>query len=374
MASNGNYDSDSGFKEPFPGFIHPGKPSRCTWKPNTQQPSPHSNKPLTKRPKILPNILHAIGQTPLVRINNITKKDGIKCEILAKCEYLNPGGSVKDRIGFRMVEDAEAAGKIKPGYTIIEPTSGNTGIGIAMAAAVKGYECIIVLPEKMSNEKVAALKALGAKIIRTPTSAAFDSIDSHFSVAQKLNKSMPNSIILDQYINPGNPLAHYDGTGAEILDQCDGRVDVVVVGAGTGGTIAGIGRYFKDHAPNVRIVGVDPYGSILAEPESLNKTDIQFYEVEGIGYDFIPTVIDRTVVTDWMKSNDQDSLPMARRLIREEGLMCGGSSGSAMVAALEIAKSLDESKRIVVILPDGIRNYMTKFVSDEWMEQKGFKL
>uniref|UniRef100_A0A8B9JME3 Cystathionine beta-synthase n=1 Tax=Astyanax mexicanus TaxID=7994 RepID=A0A8B9JME3_ASTMX len=305
-----------------------------------------------------------------VRINKITKTFGLKCEMLAKCEYFNAGGSVKDRISLRMVEDAERAGILKPGDTIIEPTSGNTGIGLALAAAVKGYRCIIVMPEKMSLEKVDVLRALGAEIVRTPTSARFDSPESHVGVAWRLKNEIPNSHILDQYRNPSNPLAHYDTTAEEILEQCD--VDMLVAGAGTGGTITGIARKLKEKCPNIKIIAVDPEGSILAEPEELNQTDKTQYEVEGIGYDFIPTVLDRTVVDSWYKINDEESFAMARMLIRDEGLLCGGSSGTAMAAAVKAAKELKEGQRCVVILPDSIRNYMSKFLSDKWMFQKGF--
>lgn len=288
-----------------------------------------------------------------------------------KCEFLNPGGSVKDRIGYRMVEDAERAGRLTPGCTIIEPTSGNTGIGIAMAAAVKGYKCLIVMPEKMSTEKVDALKALGAQIIRTPTEAAWDTPESLIFVAQKLQKEIPNSIIMDQYRNVGNPLAHYDGTAEEILHQMDNQVDMVVCGAGTGGTVCGIGRKIKDRLPKCQVVAADPEGSILSLPAELNETSVNFYEVEGIGYDFVPTVLDRSVVDEWIKSIDQEALPMARRLIASEGLLCGGSSGTAMAVAIKAAKRLKKGQRCVVLLPDGIRNYMTKMVSDNWMEARG---
>lgn len=353
-------------------FVRPDLPSRCTWHVNANvATSPHSNVPPQPRKKILSNILDHIGNTPLVRLNSIPKSCGLKCELLAKCEFFNAGGSVKDRIGLRMVEDAEKEGKIKPGDVLIEPTSGNTGIGIALAAAVKGYRCIIVLPEKMSNEKVDTLKALGAEIVRTPTSATFDSPESHISVAWRLNRDIPNSIILDQYRNPGNPLAHYDTTAEEILEQCDGHLDMIIVSAGTGGTATGIGRKIKERLPNCKVVGVDPEGSILAEPEEINVTENSgFYEVEGIGYDFIPTVLDRTVVDKWIKSNDKNSLTMSRRLIKEEGLLCGGSSGAAMSAAVEAAKELKEGQRCVVLLPDGLRNYMSKFLSDQWMMER----
>ncbi|XP_014486877.1 PREDICTED: cystathionine beta-synthase [Dinoponera quadriceps] len=350
----------------------PNRQSKCTWKANEGN-SPHMRRTeIPDRKKILPNILDTIGQTPLIRLNRIPKSYGIKCKIYVKCEFFNPGGSVKDRIAHRMIEDAEEEGLIKPGYTLIEPTSGNTGIGLAMAAAVKGYKCIIVMPQKMSNEKVSVLRALGAQIVRTPTEAHWSSEESHISVAQKLCKETPNSIILDQYTNAGNPLAHYDGTATEIFEQCDGKVDYVVVGAGTGGTITGIGRKLKELLPSVEIIGVDPKGSILALPEELNESDVDFYEVEGIGYDFIPTVLSRDVVDKWLKSEDHESLNAARELISQEGLLCGASSGAALSAALKIAKDLPADKRMVVLLPDGVRNYMTKFVSDQWMKERNF--
>lgn len=363
---------DKPYKRPA-DFIDPGKPSKCTWKLGTKEQTKHSKRDIAHRQKITPNILEVIGCTPLIKLNKIPKAAGIKCEMYAKCEFLNPGGSVKDRIGYRMVQDAEEQGLLEPGSTIIEPTSGNTGIGIAMACAVKGYKCLIVMPEKMSNEKVSALRTLGAKIIRTPTEAAYDSPEGLIYVAQKLQRDIPNSIVLDQYRNPGNPLAHYDGTAAEILWQLDNNVDMIVCAAGTGGTISGLGRKIKEEAPQCKIVGVDPYGSVLARPASLNATNVKFYEVEGIGYDFVPTVTDLSVIDVWTKVNDKDCFPMARKLNAEEGLLCGGSSGGAMTAALRMAKDLKEGQRCVVILPDGIRNYMTKFVSDNWMEARDFK-
>uniref|UniRef100_K3W6D5 Cystathionine beta-synthase n=1 Tax=Globisporangium ultimum (strain ATCC 200006 / CBS 805.95 / DAOM BR144) TaxID=431595 RepID=K3W6D5_GLOUD len=323
--------------------------------------------------KVLPNILAAIGETPMVRINSIAKKAHLECELLGKCEFFNAGGSVKDRIGRRMVEDAERSGRIKPGDTLIEPTSGNTGIGLALAAAIKGYRCIITLPEKMSLEKVNILKALGAEIIRTPTEAAWDSPESHIGIARRLQKELPNAHILDQYANPSNPLAHYEGTAEEILYQCDGKIDMVVMGVGTGGTISGIAKKLKEKCPGVIIVGVDPEGSILALPDSLNdKNRLQSYKVEGIGYDFIPDVLDRSLIDVWEKTNDQESFIMARRLIREEGLLCGGSCGSAMAAAVRVAATLKKGQRCVVILPDSTRNYMTKFLNDSWMYNNKF--
>lgn len=319
------------------------------------------------------NVLNCIGSTPLVRVNNIIKAENLKCDLLVKCEFFNAGGSVKDRIAKRMIEAAEAAGKITPGVTtIIEPTSGNTGVGLALQCAVKGYKCIICLPEKMSLEKIRVLKALGAEIIRTRNSAAFDDPDSHISIAKNLEKTIPNAWIPDQYTNENNPDAHYFGTGAELIEQTDGKIDVFVAGAGTGGTIAGTAKILKEKIPGIRVVGVDPYGSILAQPASLNTMDVTGYEVEGIGYDFIPDVLNRGYVDEWRKCTDEQAMPMARRLLREEGLLCGGSCGSAFYHALEIAKTMPEGTRVVCILPDSIRNYMTKHLMDEWMWERDF--
>ncbi|CAH0550348.1 unnamed protein product [Brassicogethes aeneus] len=355
-------------------FAVPDKPSKCTWhKKVCPTASPHRTQEWKRTSKLLPNVLSTIGNTPLIKLNKIPKDCGVVCDIYVKCEFFNPGGSVKDRIGYRMVEDAEKQGILKPGATIIEPSSGNTGIGIALAAAVKGYRCLIVMSEKMSNEKVSVLNALGAEIVRTPVTADSDSPDGMFGVTHRLKNEIANSVILDQYSNPGNSLAHYDTTAEEILDQCDGNVDMIVIGTGTGGTISGIGRKIKEKSPNTVIVGADPEGSILALPAKLNETDVGFYEVEGVGYDFLPTVLDRSVVDKWVKTNDKDSLPMARRLIRDEGLLCGSSSGANLSAAIIAAKDLKPGQRVVVILPDSIRNYITKFISDQWMEARDFQ-
>lgn len=319
----------------------------------------------TKNNKIFDSVMDVVGNTPMVRLSRIGK--GLPCELLGKIEFLNPGGSLKDRIGVRMLMDAEKSGRIKPGDTLIEPTSGNTGIGIAMAAAVKGYRAIITMPEKMSKEKQVVLEALGAEIIRTPTEAPFDAPESHIGVAKRLNEILPNSHILDQYQNASNPKAHEEGTAQEIIEQCNGRLDAVVVGAGTGGSITGIARGIKAKLPHVKIIGVDPEGSILAGPSEIGS-----YKVEGIGYDFIPEVLDTSLVDQWVKSNDRDSFRTARMLIRQEGLLCGGSSGAAVWAALQVAKTMEKGQRLVVILPDSVRNYMTKFVDDAWMRRNGF--
>jgi cystathionine beta-synthase len=306
------------------------------------------------------NILQAIGNTPLVRLNRVTKE--LSCTVYAKCEFLNPGGSVKDRIGYQMVEDAEKAGRIKPGDTLIEPTSGNTGIGIALAGAVKGYKVIITLPEKMSQEKQVTLAALGAQIIRTPTEAPSHSPESHIGVAKRLNQEIARSHILDQYSNASNWRAHYDQTGEEILRDLDGQVDMVVMTAGTGGTLTGVARKIKERCPKAQIIGVDPVGSILGGGDAIGT-----YLVEGIGYDFVPEVLDRSLVNTWVKTEDRESFLMARRLIREEGLLAGGSSGAALLGVLKQAGGLKKGQNCVVILADGIRNYMTKFINDQWL-------
>lgn len=311
------------------------------------------------------SILDTIGETPLVRLNTIGRETG--CEILVKCEYLNAGGSVKDRIGRRMLLEAEKSGRIKPGDTLIEPTSGNTGIGMALAAAVRGYRMVITMPEKMSREKQVVLEALGAEIIRTPTEAAFDAPESHIGVAKQLQSVLPNSHILDQYANQDNPLAHYHGTGREIVEQTGGRLDYLVLTAGTGGTLTGTARRVKEAIPGVKIIGVDPVGSILAGPGPVGS-----YKVEGIGYDFIPDVLDTDLVDEWIKTEDRPSFQMSRRLIRKEGLLVGGSAGSAVWAAVEIAKKYGPNKRIVTLAADSVRNYMTKFLDDAWMRQNGF--
>ena len=312
-------------------------------------------------------ILETIGNTPIVKLHRIGQE--LECDPYVKCEFFNPAGSVKDRIGWRMVKDAERSGRIKPGDTLIEPTSGNTGQGIALAAAVKGYRCIIVMPDKMSREKQIAIEALGAEIVRTPTEAAWDDPESHISVSKKLNDEIPNSHVLDQYSNPSNPNAHYDGTAQEILDDFGKEINMIVIGAGTGGTITGVAKRLKEEIPGVIIVGADPVGSILG-----GGAKVEPYLIEGIGYDFIPDVLDNDLVDEYIKTNDEEAFLMARRLIKEEGLLCGGSSGSAMVAALQTAIALDKGEKCLVLLPDSIRNYMSKFPNDGWMKKNGFKI
>ena len=311
---------------------------------------------------IISDILKAVGNTPIVKLNKIGAD--LNCQLYAKCEFFNAGGSVKDRIGVNMIEEAEKSGMIKPGDVLIEPTSGNTGIGLALAAAVKGYRMIITMPEKMSKEKEVVLKALGATIYRTPTEAAWNHPDSHISLAKKLNNEIPNSHILDQYSNPANPNAHYKYTAEEIITDLGSNLKMIVAGVGTGGTITGIANRIKEYNKDIQIIGVDPEGSILG-----GGTKIFPYHVEGIGYDFIPDVLDNSLIDKYIKSNDKDSFRIARRLIKEEGLLCGGSSGSAVWAALSAASNLKEDDICLVILPDSIRNYLSKFIDDDWLNE-----
>lgn len=313
------------------------------------------------------NIVQTIGKTPLVKLNRMA--EGFDCNLLVKCEFMNPGGSTKDRIARQMILDAEKSGRIKKGDTLIEATSGNTGIGMALAGAALGYKIVITMPEKMSKEKQVVIEALGAEIIRTPTEAAWDAPESHIEIAKQIQKERANAHILDQYGNESNPLAHFEGTGQEMIDDMDGAsIDMVVMGVGTGGTLTGIAKKIKSQYPNAIIVGADPEGSILAGPE-----EVKPYEVEGIGYDFIPDVLDRDIVDRWVKTNDQESFKLARRLMREEGMLVGGSSGSAMMAAIQEAKSLKAGQNCIIVLPDGIRNYLTKFVDADWRKEFGFE-
>ena len=316
---------------------------------------------------IYSSILDCIGQTPLIPLKRVIRE--LDCTVYAKCEFLNPGGSVKDRIALMMIEDAEKSGRIKPGDTLIEPTSGNTGIGLALAGAVKGYRVIITMPEKMSHEKQVVLESLGAEIIRTPTEAAWDDPASHIEVAKRMQKEIPNAHILDQYSNKCNPEAHFRGTGAEIVEDLKGkRIDMLVMGTGTGGTLTGTARAVKEYHPACQIVGVDPVGSILAN----ENDEVSSYEMEGIGYDFIPDVLDRSLVDEWVKTNDQESFRLGKRLIHEEGFLCGGSSGAALAGVMAAAPKLSKDQICVVVLPDNVRNYLTKFIDKDWMKERSY--
>ncbi|TME74320.1 MAG: cystathionine beta-synthase [Chloroflexi bacterium] len=312
---------------------------------------------------LAPDILAIVGNTPLVRLSRIGR--GLKPTLVGKLEHLNPGGSIKDRIGLRMIEDAERRGLLKPGGTIVEPTSGNTGVGLAMAAAIKGYRVICTMADKQSQEKRDLLRAFGAEVVVCPTAVPPESPESYYKVAERLAKETPGSFLPNQYYNPMNPEAHYNTTEPEIWKQTDGKVTHVVLGIGTGGTVTGAGRYLKERNAKVQIVGADPQGSLYTG-------GIHPYKVEGIGEDFYPGTFDPKLVDRWIRVSDRDSFLTARRLTREEGILVGGSSGTAMWAALEIAKELDESALVLVLFADSGRSYLSKIYNDEWMRQNGY--
>ena len=313
-------------------------------------------------------MLELVGATPVVRLDKLSPYGG--AQILAKLEYLNPGGSVKDRIGLPMIEAAEREGRLKPGGTIVEPTSGNTGVGLAIAAAIKGYRCIFVMPDKMSQEKIALLRAYGAEVVITPTAVDHDSPESYYSVSDRLAEEIPGGFKPDQYSNMNNPEAHYRQTGPELWEQTGGGdIDAIVISVGTGGTISGVGRYFKERKPEVLIVGADPEGSVYTAKD---ERDLHPYLVEGIGKDTWPETMDPDVVDEWIRVSDRDSFLWARRLAREEGLLAGGSGGTSMYAAVQIAKRLGAGKRVLMMIPDSGRNYLSKFYDDNWMLEHGF--
>ena len=319
------------------------------------------------------NILGTLGNTPLVRLNRVARD--VPCQLVAKVEYFNPGSSVKDRIGITIIEDAERKGLLKPGGTVVEATSGNTGVGLAIAAAIKGYKTVFVMPDKMSEEKIRVLRAYGARVIVTPTNVEPDDPQSYYSVARQVVEETPNSILANQYHNPVNPQTHYDTTGPEIWRQTAGRVDVFVAGMGTGGTITGVGRYLKEQNPNVQIVGVDPIGSVLYDYFYTGKmTEPHSYKVEGVGEDFIPSIYDFSVIDAMVKVSDKDSFLMTRRLVREEGLFVGGSCGFAVAGALQYAAEhkLGPEKLVVVLLPDSGTRYLSKIFDDNWMRENRF--
>jgi cystathionine beta-synthase len=315
---------------------------------------------------LLPGILAALGNTPLVRLNTVTK--GIRTPVAAKLEMLNPGGSVKDRIGIRMIEEAERKGWLRPGGTIVEPTSGNTGVGLAIAAAVKGYACIFVMPDKVAPEKVALLRAYGAQVVTTPTAVERDSPESYYSVADRLTREVADAFQPNQYFNPMNPRTHYETTGPELWEQSGGQITHFVAGVGTGGTISGVARYLKERNPALQVIGVDPEGSIYTQPDNMHT-----YKVEGVGEDFWPGTFDPTLVDEWVKVSDKDAFLAARAVTREEGILIGGSGGMAVHAALETARRVDDADALVVVLlPDSGRGYLSKIYNDDWMRENGF--
>ena len=319
-----------------------------------------------RMPREYPNVLELVGETPLVRLQRLVPEGA--ATVVAKLEYMNPGGSVKDRIGIKMIEAAEREGKLKPGGTIVEPTSGNTGTGLAIAAAIKGYRCIFVMPDKMSQEKISLLRAYGAEVVICPYAVAPESPESYYSVSDRLAEEIPGAYKPDQYTNAGNPEAHYETTGPEIWNQTGGELDALVIAVGTGGTISGAGRYLKEQSSDVLIVGADPEGSIYTSgAEAMHP-----YLVEGIGEDFYPQTFDKELVDRWVTVSDKDSFLTARQMSREEGLLIGGSGGTAVWAAIEVAKQLGSGKLVVTLIPDSGRAYLSKFYDDNYMLDLGF--
>ncbi len=320
------------------------------------------------------DILQSIGNTPLVRLNSVARD--LPCPLYAKVEYFNPGGSVKDRIALNIITEAEESGRLKPGGTVVESTSGNTGVGLAIVCAIRGYKSVFVMPDKMSQEKIQLLRAYGARVVITPTAVEPDDPRSYYSVANRIVAETPNAILANQYHNPENPRSHYQTTGPEIWNQTQGQVTDVIIGMGTGGTISGIGRYLKEQNPDIKIVGVDPTGSILLEiweqgggPEGAVANP---YKVEGIGEDFLPSTLDLSVIDEVVRVTDKEAFQWTRRIVREEGIFCGGSSGAALAGAIRYAQELPPDRLAVVIFPDSGSRYLSKTFDDKWMRENGF--
>jgi cystathionine beta-synthase len=331
--------------------------------------------PRSDKLRVYDDILQAIGSTPLVQLTRIGR--GLPCPLYAKVEFFNPGGSIKDRIAVRIIEEAENSGRLKPGGTVVESTSGNTGMGLAIACAKKGYKSVFVMPDKMSQEKIQLLRAFGAKVVITPTSVTPDDPRSYYSVAKKIVRETPNAILANQYHNPENPHSHYLTTGPEIWEQTQGQITDLVIGMGTGGTITGAGRFLKEKNPDIRLVGVDPVGSLLLETWQNNgripeDAQASTYKVEGIGEDFIPSTLDLSIVDEVIQIGDKESFLWTRRLVKEEGIFCGGSSGTAVAAAVRYAQRLTPDRLVVVVLPDSGARYLSKIFDDEWMRENGF--
>ena len=312
-----------------------------------------------------PTVLDLVGGTPLVRLQRVGARLGAM--LLAKLEYMSPGGSVKDRIGLRMIEAAEREGKLEPGGTIVEPTSGNTGVGLAIAAAIKGYRCVFVMPDKIAEEKRALLRGYGAEVVICPTAVPPESPESYYSVSDRLAEEIPGAYKPDQYSNEANPEAHYETTGPEIWDQTGGEVDAIIFSVGTGGTISGTARYLREQKPDLLVVGADPEGSIFSRPDNVHP-----YLVEGIGEDFWPTTFDPSLVDEYVTVSDRDSFRTARKLAREEGLLVGGSGGTAVWAMLEVARRIGPEATLVTLIPDSGRGYLSKLYDDNWLMEHGF--
>ncbi|GAB4546046.1 MAG: cystathionine beta-synthase [Anaerolineales bacterium] len=334
-----------------------------------------SGLPESKEKRVFNNILGAMGATPLVKLERLGKD--LPAPLYAKLEFMNPGGSIKDRVGANIIEQAEKRGELKPGGTVVEATSGNTGVGLAIAAALKGYKTIFVMPDKMSNEKILLLRAYGSKVVITPTAVAPEDPRSYYEVAKRFARETPNAILANQYHNPDNPKTHEVSTGPELWEQTEGKVTDVIIGMGTGGTISGVGRYLKAQNPNIKIIGVDIEGSILTEIWQ-NKGKIpagaypKTYKVEGIGEDFLPSTMDISVIDGIERAGDRESFLWARQLVRQEGIFAGGSSGAAIAGAMKYCRKLPADRIPIVILPDSGSRYLSKFYDDKWMREFGF--